>query len=65
MISQPEQVELLCSEVAQEMDTIIDSATCIDRGVDPESGKRGKCHVFRGADICICGDIDLAKERLR
>lgn len=64
MISEPEQVDLVCSEAAQEVDMIIDSATCIDRGVDPESGKRGKCHVFRGGDICMCGAIDLAKERM-
>jgi hypothetical protein len=53
-------------EVAQEADEIIASATnCIDRGEDQESGKRGTCHVFRDSDVCMCGEIDLAKERMR
>lgn len=66
MISEPEQVDLVCSEVAHVFDEIVNSATkCIDRGVDPESGKRGVCHVFRESDVCMCGTIDLAKERMR
>lgn len=53
--------------VAQEVNEIIQSANkCIDRGVDPQSGKRGRCHVFINKnDICQCGQIDLAKERMR
>lgn len=47
-------------------DEIINSATeCIDRGVDPESGKRGICHVFRGSDVCICGAVDLKREQMK
>ena len=54
------------ADLAQEFNEIVNSATeCIDRGVDPDSGKRGKCHVFRGSDVCMCGQIDLTKERLQ
>lgn len=55
-----------CSDVAQQMNAVIDSVNaCIDRGVDPQSGKRGMCHVFKESDICLCGKVDLAKERER
>jgi hypothetical protein len=66
MISKPEQVDLVYSEVAHQVNSIIESSkNCIDRGVDPESGKRGKCHVFRADDVCLCGAIDLEKERMK
>lgn len=64
--TEDQKVNLVCSDVAHVFDEIVNSVTkCIDRGVDPESGKRGVCHVFRGSDVCMCGEIDLAKERLR
>ena len=57
----------LDQELAKEMNQIIEEIKdCVDRGVDPESGKRGKCHVFIDrSDKCVCGDVDLNKERMR
>lgn len=55
-------------EVESEIDRLIAKAQqgCVDRGVDPISGKRGKCHVFLDSDICECEDrIDLSKERMK
>lgn len=49
------------SELAQVANEIINSATCIDRGED-----KGRCHVFLDhSDICQCGQVDLAKERMK
>lgn len=39
---------------------VICEAKCFDRGED-----RGKAHVFRGSDVCQCGEVDLTKERMR
>lgn len=51
---------------AEEVNQLVESVKCFDRGVDPESGKRGRCHVFLDhSDICQCGDVDLRKERAR
>ena len=58
----PEQDEL-----AKEANEVIQSITkCFDRGVDPESGKRGKCHIFLDdSDLCQCKDVNLSKYRMK
>lgn len=51
-----------------EVDRLIAKAKegCVDRGVDPVSGKRGICHSFVGrSDVCLCGEIDLTKSRMK
>lgn len=57
----------IVEEHQEEAERIIASInSCVDRGVDPESGKRGKCHVFlSGSDKCVCGDVDLSRERMK
>lgn len=52
----------IANTYSEEANEIIQSATnCIDRGEG-----RGVCHVFLDrSDVCVCGDIDLAKERMR
>lgn len=53
---------------SKEVDRLIAEAQkgCVDRGVDPISGKRGVCHSFKAdRDVCECGEMDLAKERMR
>ena len=66
MTSSTEQQE---RELRERANQIIVQAKqgCVDRGVDPISGKRGKCHVFlNDSDICQCEDkIDLSKERMK
>lgn len=50
-------------ETEREVDRIIAEAKldCIDRG----EGK-GRRHVFiNHSDVCICGDIDLKRERMK
>jgi len=46
----------------EEVNDILESIThCIDRG----EGK-GMCHVFIDyKDVCQCGQIDLARERMK
>lgn len=54
-------------EVESEVDRLIAKAQqgCVDRGVDPISGKRGVCHSFKSnSDVCLCGAIDLKRERM-
>ena len=51
--------------LADKANEIINSAvSCIDRG-ELDGLKLGKCHVFRESDVCMCGEVDLAKERMR
>lgn len=54
-------------EVSKEANKIIESITaCVDRGIDPESGKRGKCHVFLNrSNLCQCEDVNLENYKLR
>lgn len=63
-----ESKKVLDRETSEEANKIIEEEKqkCVERGVDPESGKRGKCHVFLDhSDVCVCGEIDLAKERMK
>ena len=55
-------------ETEREVDRLIAEAQkgCVDRGVDPISGKRGVCHSFKAnSDVCLCGEVNLAKDRMR
>lgn len=64
---QPDQVNDL-NHVRREVDLLIAEAQkgCVDRGVDPVSGKRGKCHSFKAkSDVCLCGAMNLEKERVK
>lgn len=47
---------------AEEFDELI--AKALSGGVDRGEG-RGKCHVFRESDVCVCGEVDLSKARMR
>lgn len=48
---------------SNEVDRLIAEAKqgCVDRGEG-----RGRCHVFLDhSELCECGEVDLAKERMR
>ena len=50
--------------VAELVNEIINGATeCIERG-EFDGMKRGKCHVFRESDVCMCKKIDLKRYRM-
>lgn len=54
-------------EVESDIDRLIAKAQegCVDRGVDPISGKRGVCHSFKAnSDVCLCGEVNLNRERM-
>lgn len=64
MTPQPDQKDVLSLEANEIIETA--KQGCVDRGVDPVSGKRGKCHVFiDGSNKCVCQDIDLNLERMK
>lgn len=60
--TEPSKTEDQEQEVDIEMRKVLASITdCVDRGEG-----RGRCHVFLNqSDICVCGQIDLAKERMK
>lgn len=63
MTPPPDQKDSLSLEANEIIETA--KQGCVDRGVDPVSGKRGKCHVFLESDICVCGETDLSRERMK
>lgn len=66
--SQLEQEVNDLNHVRREVDRLIAEAQqgCVDRGVDPISGKRGTCHSFKAnSDVCLCGAMSIEKERMR